>query len=44
MKEIIHNDWQTVLADQFQAPYYLKLREFLKQESVSYTHLTLPTT
>ena len=32
MKEIIHNDWQNVLADQFQAPYYLKLREFLKQE------------
>ncbi|MFC4771867.1 uracil-DNA glycosylase [Enterococcus hermanniensis] len=32
MKEIIHNDWQDVLADQFQAPYYLQLREFLKQE------------
>lgn len=32
MKEIIHNDWQNVLADQFQAPYYLQLREFLKQE------------
>ena len=30
MKEIIHNDWQTVLADQFQAPYYLKLREFIQ--------------
>lgn len=32
MKEIIHNDWQNVLADQFEAPYYLKLREFLKEE------------
>lgn len=32
MKEIIHNDWQNVLVDQFEAPYYLKLREFLKEE------------
>ena len=32
MKEIIHNDWQHILADQFQAPYYLELREFLKDE------------
>lgn len=32
MKQIIHNSWQEMLDDQFQQPYYLTLREFLKQE------------
>ena len=26
------NDWDTILADEFKKPYYLKLRQFLKQE------------
>lgn len=32
MKTIIHNSWQDVLGDEFQKPYYLQLREFLKHE------------
>ncbi len=28
----IGNSWDALLADQFSAPYYLKLREFLKSE------------
>lgn len=32
MKTILHNDWQEILAPEFQKPYYLRLREFLKQE------------
>lgn len=32
MKTIIHNSWQNILEEEFQKPYYLKLREFLKQE------------
>lgn len=32
MKKIIHNSWQDVLEEEFQKPYYLELREFLKQE------------
>lgn len=32
MKKIIHNSWQDVLEDEFQQPYYLELREFLKHE------------
>ncbi|MDE1549037.1 uracil-DNA glycosylase [Jeotgalibaca caeni] len=32
MKAIIHNDWQEILVDQFQSPYYQQLREFLKEE------------
>lgn len=28
----IGNDWDNILADEFLKPYYLKLREFLKQE------------
>ncbi len=32
MKKIIDNSWQEVLQDEFQKPYYLELREFLKQE------------
>ena len=26
------NDWDTILSDEFEKPYYLKLREFLKTE------------
>ena len=26
------NDWDEILADEFSKPYYLKLREFLKNE------------
>ena len=32
MKRIFQNDWQAVLGEEFQKPYYLQLREFLKQE------------
>lgn len=32
MKQIVHNSWQDVLEEEFQKPYYLELREFLKQE------------
>ena len=32
MKKIIHNSWQDVLEEEFQKPYYLELREFLKEE------------
>lgn len=32
MKEIIHNSWQQVLEKEFTKPYYLQLREFLKNE------------
>lgn len=32
MKQIIHNDWQEVLQEEFEKPYYLQLREFLKKE------------
>lgn len=32
MKELIHNEWQEVLKDEFEAPYYEKLRQFLKKE------------
>ncbi len=31
----IGNDWDEILADEFQKPYYLKLREFLKREYAS---------
>ncbi|MBM7552538.1 uracil-DNA glycosylase [Thalassobacillus pellis] len=30
--EILHNDWAPLLNDQFQLPYYQRLREFLKRE------------
>ena len=33
----IGNDWDDVLKDEFQRPYYLKLREFLKKEYFSTT-------
>ncbi|MFR1943643.1 MAG: uracil-DNA glycosylase [Enterococcus durans] len=32
MKEIIHNSWRDVLADEFEKPYYHSLRDFLKKE------------
>lgn len=32
------NDWDDILADEFKKPYYLKLREFLKNE---YSHGTV---
>lgn len=31
------NDWDEVLAEQFQKPYYLQLRDFLKKEYESHT-------
>lgn len=31
-KIIFDNDWQDVLGEEFEKPYYLQLREFLKQE------------
>lgn len=33
----IGNDWDDILADEWQKPYYLQLREFLKQEYKNYT-------
>ncbi len=33
----IGNDWDEILADEWQKPYYLKLREFLKSEYKSHT-------
>lgn len=32
MKQILKNDWQNVLQDEFQKPYYLSLRQFLISE------------
>ncbi len=32
MKAFLHNDWQDVLSDQFDMPYYQALRTFLKSE------------
>lgn len=32
VKQIIQNEWQDILAEQFAAPYYQQLREFLKTE------------
>lgn len=37
MKQIFQNDWQAVLGEEFQKPYYLELREFLKQEYATQT-------
>ncbi|NBJ70311.1 MULTISPECIES: uracil-DNA glycosylase [Clostridia] len=36
-KQILFNDWQPLLKEEFHKPYYLQLREFLKQEYTSYT-------
>ncbi|WP_141430930.1 uracil-DNA glycosylase [Bacillus sp. 03113] len=38
MREILHNDWSTVLGEEFKKDYYLGLREFLKKE---YTEQTI---
>lgn len=32
MKQIIHNDWQNLLEEEFQSAYYQQLRNFLKEE------------
>jgi uracil-DNA glycosylase len=37
MKQILKNDWQAVLNQEFSKPYYLKLREFLKEEYSKHT-------
>lgn len=31
-KKIFQNDWQEIVGEEFEKPYYLKLREFLKTE------------
>lgn len=36
-KQIFDNDWQQVLETEFDKPYYLKLREFLKDEYANET-------
>ncbi|MGG3736588.1 uracil-DNA glycosylase [Aeribacillus pallidus] len=36
-KKILHNDWGPLLEDEFQKPYYLALREFLKKEYATQT-------
>ena len=34
---LIGNQWDELLADQFRSEYYLRLREFLKQEYATQT-------
>ena len=34
---ILHNDWAPRLSEEFQKPYYLKLRQFLRQEYRQHT-------
>ena len=36
-KEIFQNDWQEVVGEEFSKPYYLKLREFLKEQYANET-------
>jgi uracil-DNA glycosylase len=36
-KKKLHNDWGPLLEDEFQKPYYLALREFLKKEYATQT-------
>ena len=36
-KQIFHNDWQDVIGEEFDKPYYLELREFLKEEYAAKT-------
>ncbi|GLB59125.1 uracil-DNA glycosylase [Cytobacillus sp. NCCP-133] len=36
-KMIVRNDWQEILGAEFQKPYYLELREFLKKEYEEHT-------
>ncbi|MFX3625042.1 MAG: uracil-DNA glycosylase [Ectobacillus sp.] len=40
MAQILHNDWQALLQEEFEKPYYRELREFLKQEYK--THAVYP--
>lgn len=35
--QILKNDWEPLLEDEFSKPYYLKLREFLKKEYANQT-------
>ncbi|NWN98178.1 MAG: uracil-DNA glycosylase, partial [Bacillus sp. (in: Bacteria)] len=35
-KQILKNDWAPLLEEEFSKPYYLQLREFLKQEYKHY--------
>ena len=35
-KQILKNDWNDYLAEEFTKPYYLRLREFLKREYSMY--------
>jgi len=37
MKQILKNDWAPLLNEEFQKPYYLELREFLKEEYATKT-------
>lgn len=37
MASILHNDWAPLLEEEFQKPYYLQLRQFLKLEYGTYT-------
>ncbi|CAG7625169.1 Uracil-DNA glycosylase [Paenibacillus solanacearum] len=37
MASILHNDWAPLLEEEFQKPYYLQLRQFLKREYGTYT-------
>jgi uracil-DNA glycosylase len=37
MKEIIHNEWQQKLEEEFEAPYYKQLHDFLKDEYLNQT-------
>ena len=37
MKQIFDNDWQDVLGNEFQKPYYLQLRTFLKEQYATAT-------
>lgn len=36
-KQILQNDWAPLLEDEFTKPYYVKLREFLKEEYANHT-------
>lgn len=37
MKQILHNSWQSILADEFEKEYYQHLRGFLKTEYAQHT-------
>ncbi|SDZ19778.1 uracil-DNA glycosylase [Bacillus sp. 166amftsu] len=42
MEHILKNDWESLLAPEFEKPYYQKLRQFLKEEYS--THVIYPNT